>query len=349
LPDIPGYRRWPFVDAFLDTSAGPAPRVKTSLDRQDVLGAALARLGIGRGSYRVAPGLYAVGAPTPHSPVLVTANYKLTFDALRKELSGLNAWILVLDTGGVNVWCAAGKGTFGTAGLAARIISTRLGEVVSHRKVILPQLGAPGVAAHELKKLCGFRAVYGPVRASDIKPFLAAGMRATPEMRRVSFGAVERVTVGLVEFSNARKDMAVIAAALFVLAGLGAGVFSLPRAWLGLWTGLAGYFLGFLSGCALTPLLLPWLPGRAFSAKGAAAGALAGLAAWLLPLSAVACLGLWTGSAVGGSWYGMQFTGSSTYTSPTGVEREMRRAIPIQAAGLILSVILWRIGLGATP
>lgn len=336
------------MDAFLETPAGPVPRVKTALDRQDVLGAALVRFGIGRGSYRVAPGLYAAGAPTRQSPVLVTANYKLTFDALRKELSGLDAWILVLDTLGVNVWCAAGKRTFGTAELASRILSTRLGEAVAHRKVILPQLGAPGVAAHELKKLCGFRAVYGPVRASDIKPFLASGMRATPEMRRVSFDAIERVTVGLVEFSNARKDMAVIAASLFLLAGLGSGYFSLPRAWLGLWTGFLGYFLGFLSGCILTPLLLPWLPGRAFSAKGAATGLFAGLAAWLFPLPAAACLGLWLGSAVAGSWYGMQFTGSSTYTSPTGVELEMRRAIPIQAAGLILSLILWRIGLGAS-
>ena len=48
--------------------------------------------------YSVAPGLYAVGAPDRESDVLVTANYKLSFDTLRRELKGFNAWVLVLDT-----------------------------------------------------------------------------------------------------------------------------------------------------------------------------------------------------------------------------------------------------------
>src|SRR3972149_4169926 len=76
--------------------------------------AALRGWGIGRDRCRVAPGLYALGAPGGDSPVLVTANYKLTFDVLRRDAAGLDAWILVLDTRGINVWCAAGEGTFGT-------------------------------------------------------------------------------------------------------------------------------------------------------------------------------------------------------------------------------------------
>lgn len=322
------------------------PTVKTRLERPDRLGAVLVRLGVGRGGYRVAPGLYAVGSPGPQSPVLVTANYKLSFDSLRKELSGIDAWILVLDTLGVNVWCAAGKKTFGTAELAARIRATGLEKVVSHRKVVVPQLGAPGVAAHEVKAASGFRVVYGPVRASDVRAFLAAGMKAEPSMRRVRFPAWERVVVGLVEFANERRTTAQVAGALFALAGLGSGIFSLSRAWLGLWTGLAAYAMGFLAGNVLTPLALPWLPGRSFAFKGAVAGALAGLCAPLFGPSAWASAGMWLGAVVAGSWYGMNFTGSSTYTSPSGVEKEMRAAIPFQAAGLILGVILWRMGLG---
>ena len=61
------------------------------------------RWGIGRMSASVTPGIYGIGKPDANSPVLVTANYRLTFDALRKELSGISAWILVLDTRGVNV------------------------------------------------------------------------------------------------------------------------------------------------------------------------------------------------------------------------------------------------------
>ena len=76
--------------------------------------------------YTVEPGLYAVGKPDERSPVLVTANYKLSFDKLRNELTGRNVWILVLDTKGINVWCSAGKGTFGTMELVGRIESTGL-------------------------------------------------------------------------------------------------------------------------------------------------------------------------------------------------------------------------------
>jgi len=325
---------------------GPVPVAKTALERPDRQGAALVRLGIGRGSYRVAPGLYAVGSPGQDSPVLVTANYKLSFDALRRELSGLSAWILVLDTRGVNVWCAAGKKTFGTQELAARVSACRLKELVSHRRLVLPQLGAPGVAAHEVKRLCGFRVVYGPVRAADLPAFLEAGMRATPAMRRVEFPALERVTVGLVEFANERRTMLWLALALFLLAGIGADVFSLSRAWLGLWTGFAAYLLGFVAGNVLCPLALPWLPGRALSLKGAVAGLAAGVGAFAFAPGALAGAGMWLGAALAASWYGMNFTGSSTYTSPSGVEKEMRAAIPFQAVALVLAVALWRIGIG---
>ena len=95
--------------------------------------------------YRVDPGLYSLGSPTAEAKVFVTANYKLSFDHLRKGLNGLDAWILVLDTKGINVWCAAGKGTFGTDELVRRIGSEKLTEKVSHKNLIVPQLGAPGL------------------------------------------------------------------------------------------------------------------------------------------------------------------------------------------------------------
>jgi CO dehydrogenase/acetyl-CoA synthase gamma subunit (corrinoid Fe-S protein) len=127
-----------------------------------------ARWGFRRGHHRVTPGLYALGKPAANAPVFVTANYTLSFDALRSALTEMNAYILVLDTQGINVWCAAGKGTFGTAELIKRIEACRLNEVVTTRILILPQLGAPGVAAHEVKRHTGFRVEYGPIRAEDL-------------------------------------------------------------------------------------------------------------------------------------------------------------------------------------
>jgi hypothetical protein len=102
------------------------PHVSARLGMKDYLGAVMVRMGIRRDAYRVAPGLYAVGHPTSDSDVFVTANYKLSFDTLRKNLDGMDGWILVLDTKGINVWCAAGKKTFGTAELIRQINQTSL-------------------------------------------------------------------------------------------------------------------------------------------------------------------------------------------------------------------------------
>jgi acetyl-CoA decarbonylase/synthase complex subunit gamma len=130
--------------------------------------------------YTVEPGLYALGKPDERSPVLVTANYKMSFDKLREALPGRDMWILVLDTKGINVWCAAGKGTFGTMELVERIKSCNLSQIVSHRELILPQLSGPGVAAHHVKKLSGFKVIYGSHPGDRFSNFLDNGLKATP-------------------------------------------------------------------------------------------------------------------------------------------------------------------------
>jgi|GEM_PF-3925234 len=61
------------------------PTVSTELSRTDLVGAFKMRLGIGRDRYRVSPGLYKVGKPGAYSDVLVSANYKLSFDMLKKK------------------------------------------------------------------------------------------------------------------------------------------------------------------------------------------------------------------------------------------------------------------------
>jgi CO dehydrogenase/acetyl-CoA synthase gamma subunit (corrinoid Fe-S protein) len=75
---------------------------------------------------------------TAASPVLVWANYKMSFDRLRSELDSVDAWILVLETHAVNVWCAAGKGAFGTDELVRRIDAARLPGIVDHKGTARP-------------------------------------------------------------------------------------------------------------------------------------------------------------------------------------------------------------------
>jgi hypothetical protein len=275
---------------------------------------------------------------------MVTANYKLTFDHLRRELEGLDAWILVLDTRGINVWCAAGKKTFSTQEVVRRVRSSRLDAVVGHRRLVLPQLAATGVSARLVKQTCGFEVVWGPVKAADIRRFLEAGMKAAESMRRVTFDLGERAVLVPVELSFMPKYIVWVLAAALVLSGIGPGIFSISAAWNRGLMITAACLAGVVGGAVALPILLPWLPGTAFAVKGTVTGAAAGaLTALLLkehahglefPVLILIAVAL-------SSFVGMNFTGSTPYTSPSGVEKEMRKALPFQALAVLVAAAAW--------
>ena len=307
----------------------------TELTFKDIVGAWKVRWGINRMNYRVEPGLYSVGKPDANSPVMVTANYKLSFDMLRKELKGIDAWILTLDTKGVNVWCAAGKGTFGTQELLNRIAIVQLSKVVSHKTIILPQLGAPGVSAHDITKFTGFKVIYGPVKAKDIKEFLNSGMKATPEMRTVSFSVYDRIVLTPVDLVSTFKLSLIIFGILFLLNLLGVGPFGLVDFY--------AYMGAIIVGCVLTPILLPWIPGSPFAWKGWVLGLIWAIFVNVLngwpdapQYSLLRALGYLLIFPAVSAFYAMNFTGSSTFTSFSGVLKEMRIAIP----AIIISIFL---------
>jgi len=345
--DRPGYKLWPFVSGWLKTPAGQVPQVATSLTKNDIFGRWQMRWGLGRLRYSIAPGLYAIGTPDQDSPVLVTANYKMTFDIVRRDMHGHDAWLLILDTRGINVWCAAGKGTFGTDEIIRQVQRAQLDRLVTHRTLIVPQLGAPGVAAHKVSKGCGFKVVYGPVRSADLPQFLRDNQTATPAMRRVTFGLVDRLVLTPIELVNMRKQILWSLLALFVLGGIGPEIFSFSAAWSRGGTAALTGLAGVITGAVLTPLLLPWLPGQAFAMKGAVAGfvlSLVTLIAFGTAFSWYNALAILLTVTAIASWCAMHFTGSSTFTSPSGVEKEMRQAIPAQAATLLVGVICWLAG-----
>ena len=322
------------------------PRVSTDLSRADRFGDLKVRLAFGRMRYTVEPGVYAIGEPTAESPVFVSANYRLSFNRLRSRLAGRDGWILVLDTKGINVWCAAGKGTFGTEELVGRIEQVRLGEIVTHKKLILPQLAAPGVSAHAVKQQSGFRVIYGPVRSDDIPAFLDRGMKATEQMRRVEFPLADRAVLIPVELISWGKYVVVAAICLLALAGLSRDGYSIELVASDGVRSAAILFCGLLAAGVLGPVLLPWLPGRAFSVKGLWIGlvmslglglwsswsSLPGTVAWFLIIPALT------------SFVVMNFTGASTYTSLSGVKREMRIAVPAQLVFAVTGIVLWLIG-----
>jgi hypothetical protein len=340
----PGYQLLHFVTDFIDSAGGSVPRIKTRLETSDHLGTLIARLGINRDQYKIAPGLYGVGNPDQDSPVLVTANYKLSFDSLRRELTDLDAWLLVLDTRGINVWCAAGKALFSTRELVERVEQTRLDTVVNHNRVILPQLGATGVSAHHVKKASGFEVVWGPVRAEDIRRFIASNNRTDNAMRKVTFSIWERTVLIPVELSHLPKPTFWVLLALFFLSGVGTQVFSLSDAWYRGLMALTAYAGGIIAGAVAAPILLPWLPGRAFALKGTLTGGIVGLIVVLLFKNSLIWLetaALMFMTMATSSYLAMNFTGSTPFTSPSGVEKEMRQAIPVQAGALLVAVVAW--------
>ncbi|MDD1772231.1 MAG: carbon monoxide dehydrogenase [Methanomassiliicoccales archaeon] len=302
------------------------------LGRKEAWDHAKARIGIDRMGHRVRPGLYRIGDPDGKSVVLVTANYSLSFDALRSSVKGRNAYVLVLDTKGINVWCAAGKGTFGTEEIIKAVRAVKLDEVVEHRTLILPQLGAPGVSAKDVKEGCGFKVVYGPVRASDLPAFLDTG-ECTEEMRTVRFDLKDRLALAPVEVRNYRWSfILMLLAAIFV-------PFYGPMA-----------AIMTLAGIFLFPALLPHLPGKDLSLKGMVLGAVLVTPFALLQLSWGTDVVTWL--VVAGEylllvpWIGfmaLNFTGSTPFASRTGVKREIFTYIPLMAlmavAGVAMAVL----------
>ena len=340
----PGYQLLHFVDGFIDTPVGSVPRVKTRLVRSDFMGTLTARVGIRRNQYKVAPGLYGVGNPDRDSPVLVTANYKLSFDAVRRELTGIDAWILVVDTRGINVWCAAGKALFGTREVVLRVAQTGLKAVVRHNRLVLPQLGATGVSALQVKRESGFTVLWGPIRAQDIRQFLVNGCQADKSMRRLTFSIAERIVLIPVELSHLLKPTLWILPALFLISGIGSDLFAIEDGFRRGLILLSACVAGIFSGAVVVPVLLPWIPVRTFALKGMLIGFVAGLAdvvAFYGSTNWAEKLVLVLIAMVISSFLAMNFTGSTPFTSPSGVEKEMRKAIPVQAAVALIAVAAW--------
>ncbi len=285
-----------------------------------------------------------MGSPDSKSPVLVTANYKLSFDALRKELTDINAWILVVDTRGINVWCAAGKGTFSTDEVALQIKRCGLNKVVSHHELILPQFAATGVASYKLKKLCGFKAIYGPLRAEDIPKFLQNNKQADKKMRAVTFSFYERLVLIPVEIVLVWKVFILISFLAFLFSGISQEIYSLQATWTRGLMVAGATFSAIIAGAFLMPLLLPWIPGRQFWFKGAIVGAFSALAYifTIMPEAGIiekTGICLWIVAV--SSYMAMNFTGATPFTSLSGVEKEMRIGLPVQFTGMFLGLVLW--------
>ena len=334
----------PWVIGTVDHPTGQVLKIKTEWSRKDHIGQIRARTSSYRMKYRVPPGLYAVGAPDESSPVLITANYKLSFDKLRRELNGIHTWILVLDTQGINVWCAAGKGTFGTVELVNKMKAVGLDKIVKHRRIILPQLGAPGIHSHVVKKATGFTVSFGPVYAKDTPAYLQAGFKATKEMRTVRFGLVDRLILTPMELNPAFSKLWILILSIFILFGLQPEGLIFKQAWALGMPFLIMSIASILIGAFLTPLLLPFIPSRSFAIKGWLLGAILFTALFpvispLLDHNPFLLTASYLFFPAASSFLAFNFTGSTNFTHLSGVKKELRISIQIYITAAIISVI----------
>ncbi len=293
-------------------------------------------------NYAVAPGLYFTGAEYDReTPLLVTGNYHLTIWTLLRSLRGTPVRVLVVDTDGINVWCAAGKGSMSNTAIEAQLARYDR-ELLTAGKwltLVLPKLAFAGVDLRALRD-AGIRPVIGPIYARELRAFLADERLRDRDDDCVHFGWGERTFTWLPGLVQALGYS--LAVALVILA--------LQRGW----TTEAPLVVVAVGAAVATvyPLFFPWIPGRRFAVKGLTVGVVIGLLAALpvalgvtSPAAGVA-LGLY--AAATGIFFGLAYTGNSAVSNYSSVRREIARFLPIEVALYVASGVVF-LAFGATP
>ena len=142
-------------------------------------------------------GLRTVGNPGPDAPVFVTCNFDLTVRRVIRALQGLDCYLLVAPSHGINVWCAAGGGMFSAHSVTSVVKTSRIADQVNHRTLILPQFSAPGIDVTRVERETGWHCKFGPAYAGDIPAYVAANSIKTEDMRRAKFPLRDRLEMAV--------------------------------------------------------------------------------------------------------------------------------------------------------
>jgi NAD-dependent dihydropyrimidine dehydrogenase PreA subunit len=142
-------------------------------------------------------GLFKLGAADENSPVFVSGDYYQTVIRLLKILKKHDCYLLVVDSAGINVWCAAGVGDFNEHKVADAVNTYEVQKVVNHRRLILPQLGAVGINRKKLFEECGFHVKWGPANLQDLDDYINNNTRTTEPMRRVRACFTDRLYIAI--------------------------------------------------------------------------------------------------------------------------------------------------------
>jgi NAD-dependent dihydropyrimidine dehydrogenase PreA subunit len=237
--------------------------------------------------YPTPPRLIRIGHPDRRAPVLVTTNYGLTVRRVTRALAAMDCYLLVAPAGGMNVWCGAGDGHFSVDSIVSILKTSRIAELVDHRRLLLPELCANGINMFEVKRRTGWTAVFGPARAEDVPEYFRRGRKKTERMLRVTFTHRERLEMAIAMWGSLSLRYTLFPAVIFGAAVAPGFVLS-----------LAVLSLAVSHGCFV-------LPGKTFVQKAGVVG--------LGLIAVVVAAGVWAGALTGLSaalWSGLILTGA---------------------------------------
>jgi len=142
-------------------------------------------------------GIVKIGNPNRNSPVLITGNFHLTVTRVKRALKSLDAYLLVSNSRGINVWCAATGGLFTNHDVISTLKISGIEQFVDHRNVILPQLAGTGVETTPIKQKTGWKVIWGPVYAKDIPMFLENNFKKSTSLRKTRFTLIQRLEMAI--------------------------------------------------------------------------------------------------------------------------------------------------------
>lgn len=121
---------------------------------------------------QVEPRIYEIGRVGPHSPVIVTTNFSITYFTVAGEVeaSKVPAYIICCDAEGMSVLTAWAAEKFTADRIASILKNSGIEKMIDHRAVIIP--GYVSVLSGKLEVASGWKVVVGPREASGIPVFL---------------------------------------------------------------------------------------------------------------------------------------------------------------------------------
>jgi acetyl-CoA decarbonylase/synthase complex subunit gamma len=120
----------------------------------------------------VQAGLKVFGKPDDNSPVMFTTNFALTYYTVASDLESarINAYLIVVDTGGIAVDSSVAGRRLTAEKVANALKASGIENKVKHRRLIIP--GKAVRLALEIAELSGWQVLVGPKDSSGIPKLL---------------------------------------------------------------------------------------------------------------------------------------------------------------------------------